>query len=223
MVYEVPTTSFLPTVAIARLDDDFKLFDFNNLDDWLIQFTMNWSNGTYIELPSINCSDLINSWTSITEEEKAEFINELAFKNQMLCPNTTSFFVEGTDYGEANLDVIIISNPDISESALINSVVLTSDITRYFNPQHYSESGHQGAIALDPDVYFMINGTVAEKAKYIEQTDIHFYSFEWLDTSAFSAFDLSQTFVNYKVEKTKDRTRGYSAGSDYTGLQIRYF
>lgn len=65
---------------------------------------------------------------------------------------------------------------------------------------------------MDPDVYFMINGTVAEKTKYIEQTNISFYAFEWLDTSALSAVDLSQKFVNYKVEKTKDRTRGYSAG-----------
>lgn len=79
IVYEVPTTSFLPTVAIARLDDDFKPFDFNNQDDWFIQFTMNWSNGTYIDVDSINCSDLISSWTGITEEEKADFIKELAF------------------------------------------------------------------------------------------------------------------------------------------------
>jgi len=80
VIFEVPTTSFLPTVAIARLDDNFKPFDFNNPDDWFIQFTMNWSNGTYINVDSISCSELISSWTSITEEEKTEFMDELAFK-----------------------------------------------------------------------------------------------------------------------------------------------
>ena len=116
------------------------------------------------------------------------------------------------------MEINIVAMKDISELAASSTAVFSSDITRYFNQEHYSESGHQGAIALDPDVYFMINGTVAEKTKYIEQMNIDFYSFEWLDTSALSAVDLSQKFVNYKVEKTKDRTRGYSAGQDITGL-----
>ena len=47
-VYEIPMTSFLPTVGVARLDENYEPFDFNNRTDWFIEYTLvNYADDSY--------------------------------------------------------------------------------------------------------------------------------------------------------------------------------
>ena len=39
-IYDIPMTSFLPTVRVARLDENFMSFDYNNRTDWDIYYTL---------------------------------------------------------------------------------------------------------------------------------------------------------------------------------------
>ena len=57
--------------------------------------------------------------------------------------------------------------PGISDAAVSNSVIFTEEISRYFNPKFYQKNGFQGAISLNQELYYVVNGTLASEAKYI--------------------------------------------------------
>jgi len=45
-VYDIPMSSFMPTVGIARLDDNYEPIDFNNRTDWFILYTLTLEDGS---------------------------------------------------------------------------------------------------------------------------------------------------------------------------------
>ena len=97
--YDVPVTSFLPTIAVC---DSFwdtiverKTDGCNNVDYWDVYFVQQGAVEAYWEyIPAVNCEDLIESWEDVSYEKKNSFFKELQFPGQ-LCPNVTSFEIEG--------------------------------------------------------------------------------------------------------------------------------
>ena len=47
------------------------------------------------EIESVDCIDLIWSLTDLSEAEKEEFLHEVPEDKNYICPNVTSFQVEG--------------------------------------------------------------------------------------------------------------------------------
>ena len=102
----------------------------------------------------------------MSDSEKKVFKKELSFE-QMLCPDISSFLIEGGELGTANLVLNVHSMPGISDVAVSNSVIFSEEISSYFNPDFYQKNGFQGAVSLNQDMYYVVNGTLASEAKYI--------------------------------------------------------
>ena len=102
-IYDIPATSFLPTCAVATFGRDGRIADANNRTDWSISYQIVYINGTKEQVEAVNCRDLIDSWTDVSESEKDVFRKEqLGFEEFLLCPNISSFLVEGSTYGKVN-------------------------------------------------------------------------------------------------------------------------
>jgi len=136
----------------------------------------------------------------------------------MLCPDISSFLIEGGELGSANMTCTVHAMPGISDAAATKGVIFSTEISRYFNPKFYQENGFQSAISLNQDVYYVVNGTLASESKYIKKSDVEYFYFEFLDTSAISVIDLDIEFENYKIETTKYKNLHQGKGQDQTGL-----
>ena len=70
-------------------------------------------------------------------------INELEYSDFMLCPNTTSFKVQGGQLGGGDslyLQVVAI-NDAIDKEFLSSTLIYSADIVRYFNADDYRKNG----------------------------------------------------------------------------------
>ena len=48
-----------------------------------------------VEVETILCTELVNSWTDLSEAERDSLLGELVYPNAMLCPKTDSIIVRG--------------------------------------------------------------------------------------------------------------------------------
>ena len=90
MIYDVPTSFFLPTFAVIAN------FTYQNEQkDWLSNNSslFNWyyvtDDNNYYE--AVKCVDLVNSFVELELGERESIIAEIVYPEIMLCPNITSF------------------------------------------------------------------------------------------------------------------------------------
>ena len=70
----------------------YKNFTFNNKDNFPGLFFVQQKEYGKIEVfYPVNCTELIDSWTYLPEEERASIKEEILFPEAMLCPNITGF------------------------------------------------------------------------------------------------------------------------------------
>ena len=62
-----------------------------------------------------------------------------------------------------------------------------------------------GFVTLDQELVFPADGTQQVTAKHIEQTQIEYYTNNYLDTSAFELIDFAKHLTTYSVEKSVPR------------------
>ena len=160
--YEIPVQQFLPTFAIITgYDDEMSEWIYNNPKWFTWNVTQYTENGPSegVLLDTVTCEDLINSWTDISEDERDSFLRELFYIGKMLCPNTTSLFVEGGLDGDTYIDISVYATELAYEEGVVNeSMIYQADITRYFNAEQYQEDGYQPAITLFDDMVLFREG-----------------------------------------------------------------
>jgi len=97
--YEIPIEDFLPSITVC---DDFNeaVFDMsqehcNDAEHWKVIFRGHNSDGTTDDHLAIDCLELVDSWTDMSEEERTSLKAEFLIKGQ-LCPNITSMTIKGS-------------------------------------------------------------------------------------------------------------------------------
>ena len=70
------------------------------------------------------CWDLVLSWKDISEAEREAFLDEILRPDIMLCPNTTSLFVEGGLEGGTFLELSIYGTDLAYEEEIISKSVI---------------------------------------------------------------------------------------------------
>ena len=58
-----------------------------------------------MEYEAVNCVDLVKTFTELKSGEIDSIISEMAYPGVMLCPNTTSFPVEGGLLGSSSFSL----------------------------------------------------------------------------------------------------------------------
>ena len=81
------------------------------------------------------CTDLINSWTDLSVDERDSLLGEVLFPDDMLCPNTTSILVNEATSGTFFETSIKATQLGLDTKAVDFSVIHKADITRYFNAE----------------------------------------------------------------------------------------
>ena len=123
----------------------------------MTQYTADNLNGTEVE--AVYCSDLIKSWTNITEGERDSLLGEILYPEAMLCPNTTDITVKGGANGDVYFDLNIIGTETAVELGVVDmTMIYKADITRYFNAEQYEDDGFQPAITLYQDQLYLQSG-----------------------------------------------------------------
>ena len=88
------TRVYLPTFVIASYDREGDSATLNDRSIW--QYTWNMydetDDGTIKDVASVNCTELVLSWTDISQEERDDIIHEIP-SLYSLCPNLTYFVV----------------------------------------------------------------------------------------------------------------------------------
>ena len=107
----------------------------------------------------------------------------------------TDFFVEGDELGQAKFLMYVSLKKDLPGDLI--TLVISTEITRYFNPEDYIKQGHQNPISISRDTTFLHNGFKVNLSKSISENTVNFYPFPWIDTSGFTLFDLGESFKNY--------------------------
>lgn len=120
-----------------------------------------------------------------------------------LCPDTDSFKIEGgVSIDPSTLLLFVLPNNSTWLDTNLNSVIVTSEMSRYFNAADYTKNGYQNPITLSETTVYPKNDTTIEVSNYISKTTIEFFDFMWLDTSAITFTDFGQELDNYKVDKS---------------------
>ena len=72
-------------------------FKFNDEDLFEWKFLLHDSDDGLLdkEVPVVNCADLIESFTDLKDDEKKSMIDTLVLPKYQLCPNITSFRIQG--------------------------------------------------------------------------------------------------------------------------------
>ena len=80
-------------------------------------------------------------------------------------------------------------------------MVWTQEITQYFNPYTFRETGHSDYVSVSNDLVVLQGDKIAYVAKEVAKLDVTYYQNKWLDTSAVSLIDFGQHFTDYSVER----------------------
>ena len=88
---------------------------------------------------------------------------------------------------------------------------MTSYQSRYFNAEYYTEHNFQNSVTLSTDVYYPSETKIIEAVNSISKTDVSYYPFIFMDTSAISVVDLGDSFDNYKSETERKRETSVDA------------
>ena len=92
------------------------------------------------EIPSADCYDLIVEMSDLSEEEKDAILDEFPDEYDYICPNMTSFQVEGgkiTPYEYLSLE-IYMTYYGLENKVDEDSIIFTSMISRYFDAEKYT-------------------------------------------------------------------------------------
>ena len=102
--YEIPVEMFLPTFTVGAIDIDPRQFKghINDPEMWDFRFEMS-NNFIETEVPVVKCTDLIESWTHLSDAQREMFLEEVPFKERSLCPNTTEITLAGGIVGRDSL------------------------------------------------------------------------------------------------------------------------
>ena len=92
LIYEIPTSNFLPTFHTYRPSlTDVAFYNDEDVLDWSF-YVLDSSEGFLDKkVPVVNCVDLIGSFTNLKDDEKKSMIDALIKPKVQLCPNITSF------------------------------------------------------------------------------------------------------------------------------------
>ena len=110
--YTIPMTQYLPTYELMVFDTEIsedEPISFNDRNvtrqTWT-QYSVD-SSGMQIEstYSSINCRDLIQSWTHLLESERNDLIDELPSQNNSMCPDVEHLMVQGGQFGKYSLEL----------------------------------------------------------------------------------------------------------------------
>ena len=124
-------------------------------------------NGKDSDINTIPCTELIESWTDISQAERDNYMEELISPN-VLCPNLTEFSVKGGETSAIRLSLSLVVYPT-EEGRLYTGLtfVASADITKYFSAGDYKSLGFQEAITLEQQGIYMNNGSWQEVTKFI--------------------------------------------------------
>ena len=99
--YKIYTKQLLPAVSIGSESVD-KVKEFNNMDYWTIKWYRDSEEAD--DIKTVDCKELINSWTDIAEGERESLLEEIDLQPfPMLCPNVTSFEVSSGEFATKSL------------------------------------------------------------------------------------------------------------------------
>ena len=88
-----------------------------------------------MEIQTVKCTDLIDSWTDLDLGERAALKDELLDADNFLCPNITSFQVKGGAGGGTNLNLSVSAKESTTELGL--SGIFVCELSRVFSPEFY--------------------------------------------------------------------------------------
>ena len=103
LIYKIPTSNFLPTFYTRRTEITGNVFNDEDLLYW--RFIVGEVPALIIAevIPAVNCASLIESFTDLEDDEKKSMIDALIEPKHQLCPNMTSFKVQGNMFPRKNL------------------------------------------------------------------------------------------------------------------------
>lgn len=82
----MPTTDFLPTVSILSNYADRANWSFNDPENWEVEFSQ-YIGSEKIVLNSVNCKDLIDSFTQLSAADREAMKEEIALP--AMCPEVS--------------------------------------------------------------------------------------------------------------------------------------
>ena len=189
-VYTVPLKTFLPVFAILSNQGE-KIYDY---------LEMGWYQGDFLKIDIIDCKELVNTWTDISEGERQSILDELDLTDDpdaiLKCPNATSFQL--SSYAQNALDNkkekfrLVVKAIDATVIDLTTAVSLySSEISRYFNAEDFAENGYQEHSRINSIQKFFVKGKTVRQVKRVARTEVSYYPFRWLDTSSIMLYDFS--------------------------------
>lgn len=183
---------YLPTFVIASYDREGDAATLNDRSIWHYNWNMydETEDKTIKDVESVNCTELVHSWTDISKEERAEIVHEIP-SAYSLCPNLTYFVVRMSKNIWETQDYLAleVSPTDKTDSFKGTSAIYVQDIVRYFDPDLYKEKGYQQPIAESPQIYTLFSDRGYLAYKEISRREITFFDFSWLDLSSITLFD----------------------------------
>ena len=102
--YDIPVSQFLPTFAIVS-----NYYTGVSPADWVVNdnTTFTWYFDQQISsdillppIAAVSCVELISNMQDLEEQERESILNEIFYKEFMLCPNVTSFQIRGGQLGD---------------------------------------------------------------------------------------------------------------------------
>ena len=140
----------MPTFFLITSVDDYVYYNDKDYFYWeMWQVNSTYPDGHVID--TILCADLINSWTDLSEGERDSLLEEIIYPEYMLCPNTESIYVEGAGYepNSTYFNLAVWAWEDTPSEIIGETVMVRTDVSRYFNAKQYEENGYEGAITLN--------------------------------------------------------------------------
>ena len=106
-IYEIPTSNFLTTFYTFRPGIMEKYND-EDLFEWVFNVYDNFGSPIVSKtVPVVNCADLIESFNDLKDDEKKSMIDALIKPMFQLCPNITSFRMQGNLFSDKKLELEI--------------------------------------------------------------------------------------------------------------------
>ena len=139
----MPISDFFPMVSIlGNYNSGMEDWEFNNQDEWTINWTVYDASamGASPTINSIACGALIDTFTDLSEENRQAMKDEIVLPS--LCPDITSFQLEGDSLRGSqsfNVEVIPVNSSTAADAPINNTIIISSAISRYFEPDEYLE------------------------------------------------------------------------------------
>lgn len=224
--YTVKLDEFLPIFTVGTLDVEFSISRESGLDFRLKKYINDpemfdfkfYQISDYFRLKEIDavlCTDLINSWTHLSQFERDMFLQELPLPRASLCPNTTEFMISGGMFGEQSVKLGVY-NTDKSRELGLTAVVYQSEITRYYSNEFYMEHGFLPVTNGNQNSNFLNDNQVEIYIGELWKTEINLFDNPILDTSALTYTDYSTKFKTYD---TVTMSIASKTNLDYSGME----